>query len=160
LAYTNIEDLIKRQVTNFSTIEKSARLAAQNFINALEARLFPQLAPTTKPPTLFVMNPEGQTWQEVQSIEQVTSLQGRNLTFAVGLRFFQGGQPVAKIILPVALTSHGGDADFKFGASFQVPSFSSGGNYSQAALNAENLIGQAAASWAYDRRGSEEIVVP
>ncbi|RDU95255.1 hypothetical protein DWV00_30185 [Trinickia dinghuensis] len=152
--------MIKRKVTTFSNNEQKGRLSAKNFVNALEARLFPQLAPSTNPPTLFVMNPEGQAWREVPSVQQVTSMQGRALTFAVGLRFFQGGQSVATIILPVVLTSQGDDADFMFGASFQVTSSSSGGNYSHPALTAETLLAQAAASWNYERRGSEEIVVP
>ena len=158
MSYQNIDALIKKQVGSFSSIEQTARLSAQNLINALEGRLFPQGVPNTTPRTLFVLDSQGDSWNEVPSTQHLMSLQGRVLIFAIGVRFFQQAQEVAKVILPVMLTTHGGDADFNLGAAFQATSASNGGDYSQVAAHAENLIGQAAASWSYDRRGIETII--
>lgn len=159
MPYKDIETIIKTHASNLTNIEAAARLSAQNFLNALEARLFPHLAPVTTPATLFVMAPEGESWKEVPSVHQVMSLQGRVLTFAVGVRFFQGNQVIAKIILPVALTTIGADSDFALGESFEKKSSASSGNYLVVAEDAHNMIGQAASKWKYDRRGLETIVV-
>src|SRR5258708_29750084 len=147
MSYQNIDALIKKQVGSFSPIEPTARLSAQNLIHALEGRVFPQGVPNTTPRTLFVLDSQGDSWNEVPSTQHLMSLQGRVLIFAIGVRFFQQAQEVAKVILPVMLTTHGGDADFNLGAAFQATSASNGGDYSQVASHAVSLIGQAAASW-------------